>query len=1138
MRGGSRSVQGNRSTPAIPAQFQDSPYARPLTTGAEVASPEKNTIIWKDFLYGVRKRKDLIKKLRDAALESTTPVHALKKTLLDLRMTTLTLIEDALEIEYRARMAGSKQSRKALKSGRLPPITSYRAMEEKEDIFALVDIITDVDPLFVIPNIRVMLPMYFPNSRNPFLLGKDIDELATLVPPHPEPGNAEEELKVLELLRYKRASKALIRAEAQILNRLPIDLHEVEHWLQKMIDDHHMEKLMRAICTLLDNDRDNFSQEADLSCLQAPIFNVEAHELLRRLNMFKGAHPMRVDVQVAVRQHLRDCTLDHLEDPVSSFLIEWMELVMQTSKTIDAPSSSAMSQRRMETNRYSSSAQLRPIEESVISPHSPSSSHGQRASSPERDLAISRPTTSGGIHRKVDSPTRPQDVRTAAAGTGTDGDLVSIVDENGYVRTHEKIFTAEVPKKKMQVKSFESIKSNQSASHNKTDQGVGPDSPTTGGIQVQNDKPYHIQNKQRKIQGEISPMKPSDEMPVLPGGGGGLKKKIRNEIEKVMKDLGFFKSNEDNEGFGGRGSMDALSSVRYELNKMQQELLRRQVLDPRHYAVNSVDAMAHAKSGLTVVDINAFDPMDNRGKKRKIEEGGDADEIALPIALAEKKIKVETKSGELDLILSILMNKESKSLLCSISASKQAAILHGFVKEPQALAALPTEDTLIEIAHFEVSKLLFSKLTDSTFDEFVDAKPDIRPRLLQNIFNELVTMAKQDPIPRGKQIANVNRVMFNNKFSEDNVLVDLTISRNIECNGIVLHCTPIAGLFHAKSKGIGPIMITIFDNELEVLLICQHGMFKQAMTKWKSLEVLAQWLAGRVRVKKVAAASLIAEAGKTLTHSHEENAAVGRVRSDDKEGDRFRILGDEESVTSQLTYTARHQENDEFSIGELDVKLKELERMKTANHSNNGSGDSLLMLEVTVDRKIDISNSFLEHWKSRNVPKIVGLEVTLNAYQDLEVMVIDISISLPGRRAFKKMKLELESKAHSGGLLNMENYSEDEEDYHHPHGEGDGEEDGEHHTRVALHYRLTRAELLAFGSCAPMDQKKVSMSKNVASNSQETHPEDMVWNILSRLKVVFKVGFFSLYLSNYHELSTLSLSVCCRVLVSILIRLK
>ncbi|RYG95876.1 hypothetical protein EON65_55275 [archaeon] len=170
-----------------------SAYNRPQTTST---LPDKASIIWKDFIHAVKKRKGMVKRLQDAALDSATPLPMLKKMLLDIRQTTLALIEDALEIEYRTRMSSSKSSKRSAKFGRLPPITSFRALEEKEDMFALVETIDDTEQLTSIPNIKVMLPLGFPSKRNPFLLAKTIDELAVANVPHPEAGDVEEELKV------------------------------------------------------------------------------------------------------------------------------------------------------------------------------------------------------------------------------------------------------------------------------------------------------------------------------------------------------------------------------------------------------------------------------------------------------------------------------------------------------------------------------------------------------------------------------------------------------------------------------------------------------------------------------------------------------------------------------------------------------------------------------------------------------------------------------------------------------------------------------------------------------------------------------------------------------------------------------
>ena len=166
---------------------------RPQTTST---IPDKASMIWKDFIHAVKKRKGMVKRLQDAALDSATPLAMLKKMMLDIRQTTLTLIEDALEIEYRTRMSSSKSSKRAAKFGRLPPITSFKALEDKEDMYALVETIDDCEPLSSIPNIKVMLPLGFPAKRNPFLLAKTIDELAVANVPHPEAGDVEEELKV------------------------------------------------------------------------------------------------------------------------------------------------------------------------------------------------------------------------------------------------------------------------------------------------------------------------------------------------------------------------------------------------------------------------------------------------------------------------------------------------------------------------------------------------------------------------------------------------------------------------------------------------------------------------------------------------------------------------------------------------------------------------------------------------------------------------------------------------------------------------------------------------------------------------------------------------------------------------------
>ena len=305
---------------------------------------DKASILWKDFLNSVRRRKLLMEKLRDSALETAVSESILKKQLLDLRQVTLSLIEDALEIEYRSQLGesssnnslvvvsnGNKSMNNTNRALKFPPIKNFRSMEDKEDVHALAEIMTDVDDLLLIPNIRVLLPKEFPHTRNPFLLGKTVDELATMNTPEPEAGNLDEELKVLELLRYKRASRALIRAEVQAVNNLPINLFDTEKLIVKMSDDPNVEKLIRAASALVDNDRLDLGLEANMSSLTAAVFSIEGHQLLLKLNQFRGIYPMRIDVQIAIRQMLRDSAFDYLDDPVSSFLLEWINLVLSNS---------------------------------------------------------------------------------------------------------------------------------------------------------------------------------------------------------------------------------------------------------------------------------------------------------------------------------------------------------------------------------------------------------------------------------------------------------------------------------------------------------------------------------------------------------------------------------------------------------------------------------------------------------------------------------------------------------------------------------------------------------------------------------------------------------------------------------------
>lgn len=96
-------------------------------------------------------------------------------------------------------------------------------------------------------------------------------------------------------------------------------------------------------------------------------------------------------------------------------------------------------------------------------------------------------------------------------------------------------------------------------------------------------------------------------------------------------------------------------------------------------------------------------------------------------------------------------------------------------------------------------------------------------------------------------------------------------------------------------------------------------------------------------------------------------------------------------------------------------------------------------------------------------------------------------------------------------MLTFDTYSSDDDEDEYAY-----EEDNT--TEIKLSYRLTRAELLIFGSTELIENHmKIGMSKNATHTPQiqenattaveilqENHPEKMMWNILNRLKINFK----------------------------------
>ena len=299
---------------------------RPSNVAADTGpgAAVKASILWRDFMNGIRKRKRHLKLLKQAALENTETI-ILKNHMMELRQSTLRVIEDSLEIEYRVRLA-SEVLPQGWDRQQLPMLTSYNHIEKREDLQALAEMISDTDDLFQYPAVRVLFPNDFPLTRNPFLFGKNVDELCEIIAPTPESGNISEELKVLELMRFKRAAKALLRAEIQIKNNLPINLVDVEELVVKRNSDPHLDLIFRTACTLLYNDPSITGGDTGpgLRIMNDSRIIIEAQDLLMKLNQFKGSSVANVTLKSAVRHALRDLPLLRIRGNAAIFLLEWM----------------------------------------------------------------------------------------------------------------------------------------------------------------------------------------------------------------------------------------------------------------------------------------------------------------------------------------------------------------------------------------------------------------------------------------------------------------------------------------------------------------------------------------------------------------------------------------------------------------------------------------------------------------------------------------------------------------------------------------------------------------------------------------------------------------------------------------------
>lgn len=166
-----------------------------------------------------------------------------------------------------------------------------------------------------------------------------------------------------------------------------------------------------------------------------------------------------------------------------------------------------------------------------------------------------------------------------------------------------------------------------------------------------------------------------------------------------------------------------------------------------------------------------------------------------------------------------------------------------------------------------------------------------------------------------------------------------------------------------------------------------------------------------------------------------------------------------------------------------------------------------VVLDVFLERKVDIDKLAYIQWRGRRVPRIPGIKCTIKAIQDLDMLRFDVKVIIP----HPKMRLIKQDN-----LLDFSKFYEDEEFFDDEAISTDGA--AYPPTIVELQFSLTGGELLVFGSARLMEEHNVSFSAAPGG----THPAAFMYNILNRYNICVSiyVGYIYRYiLGRYRNMS-------------------
>lgn len=744
-----------------------------------------------------------------------------------------------------------------------------------------------------------------------------------------------------------------------------------------------------------DNDKPNHGQAPELHHLSNLIL-IEPYDFLMKINQFRGDQPMRIDVQAAVRQSIRDCRFEYLNDNASVFLIEWINSILSRKPPTNALDEWGM--KSSSVHDYSSKAifqiNTNVKKGSLLDDNSTVESQNRKI---HQETSAIKALVS---NNRINIP--PSASGPILHGPGRESDLVSIIsgdnakDWKGQNDTKIRQFNTENtmlnhPTDDHSIGSVENLNNN----GQRNESTVVSDNNSDGPIVSIEDGGGQIKKKRKKKDPSVNIKMIRDE----------VKKAIHEQALSRRMKLGGDDDSEQNMGLATEE--ETLSSVRYELVKLQQELLRRRVLDPRHYKAVSVDTTTAISQGLTEIDTEQ--------RKKAI-----APKV---IPIAERGFGMKDGQGVIEFVWNTDVDNITGNIYKWYDINADGDVITPQLRAVGSIAVRREKELM---AFANISKLIFNRVTGNTFESVMEitSQPQ-RVTMMEILFDQLQSKALENPPPLGSLTIRADRVIYKKPLNGDGVVVDLAISRNVRCDGLIIIATPSQSGLLAS----GPVTITLMDRELQILLINQRSLYLLAQSKWSCMQMIAQWLSSRINVRRI------------------------------------KVM-------------------DTMDINSDDTKAPSL-------------------LDVALDRKVELAREAVQQWVSRNVPTITGMTVDVSSVQELEMLRIEVRLIIPHPKVRQNMKLGDNDEQL---LTNFDDFDDDSRHDDLSTASAETKESISINSKnfapvvIPLSYRLTVAELNVFGSSEIKGERKIAL----AGASGDNHPSAFMWNILSRLWIDFK----------------------------------